>query len=341
MSKIEPLAIPAACRSELHTSMARMLEAGMSADRALSNTQALCDGKFRGPVARAVAAVAKGVTLTRAMNLTGLLLPSDRALLEAGEAAGRIDAVFAELGVRYDGVHARLRAVRARLAMPAVVFALALFLMPLPALIGGRIGVMDFLLRSVGVLITIAIGLKLLMATWQRYERTGWPRSLTRLLDRVPLWGSIQRDRGRTDALSNLQLMLASGIPARDAVTRTARAETNPQRADELDRASRALERGTNVTQALREGGLLDSQSVAVIDSAEAAGQLEQGLLRRVTQGSREVDNRLDLLAEWTPRAVYAGVVVVMAWSLLSSGITPSAGFAPADFMAYRFAATP
>ena len=319
-----PLALDVACRAELHTSLGRLLSSGFPADKAIETSGEICGGGLRDALARAAIAVQKGVGMTRALDLAGLLLPSDRALLSAGESAGCIDCVFDELGSRYDAAQARARAVQAKLWLPAAVLALGLFLAPLPALVGGRIDAAAYAGRTLGVLALLVVGVKSAMAAWRRYHRTGWPAPLAAALDRLPLWGTVQRGRGRSDALSNVHAMLNAGVPAAQALAGIARAEPNPCRAKELHDATKRLRDGRSVAESLRDAALLDAGAFAVVQAGEAAGRLEESLSRSVRQSSSDVDSRLDTLAEWLPRIVYGCVAAWIAVSVLTGGIGPS-----------------
>ena len=239
------------------------------------------------------------------------------SLVRAGEAAGRLDETLLRLS-RVLEASARLRArVLAALAYPALVAAVAsfvvgallLFVVPrfeqlfltqfpgrvLPTLTRGVLGLSHLLLQQGFWLVAIApLAVAALMrlarsASW----RVGWRRALQRfpVVSRVVQAGWLAR-WSRT-----LGVLLAAGVPILEALALA-------REAAGVDGARRAMLRGTEervgagvpLSRALSDRGVVPDTVLVLLEVGEATGRLAETLDRLAELYDEEVDRAVTTL---------------------------------------------
>lgn len=311
-----PAALSSAERADLFRALARLQDAGLPADRAVVAMRDLLGAGHARRLKTMSELVAAGATLSEAGNRAGLLSRRDFGLMRLAERGGAQVAAASMLADAY-AFRARLNSrLKSHMMLPLCVLLLALFLMPLPALAGGQIGAAEYVLRAFAPAILLLVVAAVCRGLGRRTAATGVSAPSGRLLLMLPVVGPAVRLAGRLELLEGLRLLLAAGVPAREALGEALRCLSNPAARTDFGPAQTRLE-AQGVSAALNGAGALEGDEFAIVSTSEQAGRLEEGL-ERVAGGIRDrLRSRLELLSEWLPRGVYLLVVGVIAAGLL------------------------
>ena len=137
MSKVsKSVYIPDNIRASLHFALARANDAGLAADIIVSSAADIGNKDLAQRLMQAGNSIRKGQSYTAALTNRGLLTEFDLALLSAGEGAGSIGHMHKLLARRYESRYQRGSRLRTRMIIPVFTAALALFIAPLPELVG-------------------------------------------------------------------------------------------------------------------------------------------------------------------------------------------------------------
>ena len=219
----------------------------------------------------------------------------------------------------------QLATMKSRMMMPAFVFLLALFIQPLPQLIGGTVTVVGYLvqaLRPLLVLVLSILGVRWLFVLLR-------DRPAEALLLQVPLLGSLIVRRNVRDFFESLALMLEAGISMLDALPAALETiEIGPIRRDFAQIAER-VENGATLANALKGLAFLTKSNngvrlVEFVTTGEASGTLPEMLLRHTNMETEAINGFYQQLADWGPRIFYGLIMLWMAYGLLTGG-----GFLP------------
>lgn len=299
-------------RSQLYAQLAALEEAGMPVGQALEAVRATSKGPLAAAIAGTQLQLARAQGLAAAGRAAGLFLPWEAQLIAAASEGGKLAAAYQELSRHWDQTTRRMRLLRSRFIMPAVVLLIATFVAPLPALARGEFGISGYLGRTLLPVIAVLVGLKLLAGAW-RYSAAqattppGWG-----LLRALPWLGELLLRLQQYRGLSMLALLLAGGLPMDRALRLTGSSLRDPLLRKSCAQAASHAAQGTGATDAIALSGLCDEpQGLALISSGEAAGRLDGSIMHYAKELDFRLGLRLDLIAEWLPRVLYFGLMLL------------------------------
>lgn len=311
-------------RAQLFSHLAAMEKAGVPVERALLSLSV--PARANAALHSLQKQIAAGSDMASAGQRSGLFSPLESNLLRAAQASGCLAAVYQRLAERYMHQAQQVAAVKSRLLMPAAVLGLALFIQPLPALVGGQLSPVAYLWQCLWPLLLLALlyqlGRWLFARDGQAATRAS---SLDRLLGYVPLLGTANIRRNLRDFFDSLGLLLEAGVPLLDALPKAGATLRNLALRAQFAQLGAAVQRGQSLAQAL---AALDFPgqplALGLVRTGEASGTLPASLLSYAALETQKLDNLTEQLATWLPRLLYAGVMLWMAYGLLTGG-----GFGP------------
>jgi general secretion pathway protein F len=315
--RISPL--PDAQRAAIHAQLAALERAGLPVSDALGMLR-LGPG-LQSRVAGAKRLLARGQNLAAAGAAAGLFTPLETTVLRAAIQAGSPAIAHERLASAATASARRGKQVRARLLLPLFVLAVALFVLPIPALMSGALGIASYLLQSVGVLLLLAAALALLryVARLHAGGTVGPGRdAVEALLLRLPVFGEVLVRSQAQRFFENLALLVGSGVAMFEALpVATQTVSLLTMRAD-YQRLLPMLQDGMPLSLAVAALDYPGNPNVVgMIATGEGSGELAD-LLSRYAQGEGAlVASRIDQLATWIPRIVYAILVVWIAQGVL------------------------
>ena len=312
-------------RAQVHSQLAALERAGVPVADAVGMLR--LPGHLQERATRVARELRQGRPLADTGVDAGLFTPLEAAVLRAAVLGGSPAGAHERLGKSAAARARRMSQLRARLAMPLFVLAIALLVQPLPALIAGSISGAQYLWRSVGTLMILAGGIAALQQMVKRHggSSNGPGRAaIEQALLRLPgIGGLLTRAQAQT-FFENLALLLESGVTMFDALpaaTATLAFRTLRARFETL---LPLMQAGASLATAARTLDCLGNDAViGMIAAGEASGTLP-GLLARYAQGEASmVSERQEMLATWVPRIVYLVIAAWMAQGLVGSSVLP------------------
>ena len=313
--------VPERYLAQLYRTLARGAGAGLPVRRSL----ALC-ADIAPAVGRALtpveSALARGARLADA-GARIIWRSGEQAAIRAAEHAGQLSAVLNYLADVHENRRAHRHRFRTGLLLPLFCFLVAVMTAPLPALTRAQLTPIGYLWYCVqAVALPVAAGYCLFrLPAWLRQRNLLLPQ-LDALQTTTPILRSWYLRRELVGFVRTLGLLLRAGIPAREA---WALANISPNRRfrEQVARAGSGLAHGGSVAQALgglsfRSGRRIDAAGLTPASSGEAAGRLDEALLRyadSVDAGNRRQERRV---AIWLPRGLYLLLAVWIGWQLVA-----------------------
>ena len=316
-----------ALRAQLYAQLSAMEAAGMTFDQALATLQLPTPAQPRMAAMRRL--IKAGLDQADAGRRSGMFTPLEAALIDAARMAGSPAALYRRLSERCAKRAAQSAAIKSRMALPALMLILALFLQPLPALVGGAIGLSGYLAKALVPVILLAVALGFVRHLYWRLQSLSAsdrplqskPSALAQWVAGMPLIGSAWQRRGARNFFESLGELLEAGVPMLQALPIAAgTVHCDPVRWS-LAALSTRIEAGASFAQALAVIPFPQhEQACALALSGEASGALPQALLRHAAAESEAIAGFDQALAEWLPRLAYGAIVAWIAYGILRGG---------------------
>jgi len=240
----------------------------------------------------------------------------DSALLQAGEQSGRLPACFTLLAGHYQRNAALLRKTISSLIYPALLLHMAVFIGPLPEFVRSW-NVFAYLAKTVGVLIPLYGGVTFVMIAMQGQHGERWRSLIEALLRRVPLLGKARRNLALARLASALEALITAGVNIIEAWELAATASGSPALRRTVARWKPDLLSGLTPAEAVRNSGEFPELFANLYHTGEVTGSLDDTLRRLHTLYQSEGERQLTAVAEWTPKLIYFGVVLFVAWQVI------------------------
>jgi type IV pilus assembly protein PilC len=305
-------------RAELYQQLSQLTAAGVGLPQALQIQQRSPPARsFREPLAIVLRRLDEGATFHEALHSTGRWLPAfDGALLRAGEQSGRLPGCFDLLTRHYERSAALLKKSISSLIYPALLFHLAVLIGPLPALV--RTGdLFAYAARTLGVLVPVYALVWFLLYAAQGRHGEGWRRAVESVLRRIPFFGKARRNLALARLAAALEALLSAGVNIVDAWELAAEASGSPALRREVSRWRPELLGGTTPAEAVSGSGEFPELFANLYHTGEITGSLDDTLRRLHTLYQDEGERQLQAVAEWTPKLVYFGIVLLVAWQVI------------------------
>lgn len=261
------------------------------------------------------ARVLEGFTLADSLALFPRAFPQlYRATVAAGEHAGHLDLILANLADYTENAHQSRQKIQLALLYPMILFFLALaivtglmsFVVPdvvevfvgqgqqLPMLTRALIAVSDFVVNY-GLLTLLLLGLAGVLARllWTKPEVQV---SVDRRLLRLPLIGRFSRGVNSARFASTLSILTSSGVPLVDAMSIAGEVLSNRYLKQTVREATQQVREGGSLYRALEKSGYFPPLMVYMIASGESSGELDQMLRRVAETQQRELDSQIATL---------------------------------------------
>jgi type II secretory pathway component PulF len=252
---------------------------------------------------------------TIAESLQPEITEMEFSVLDSTERGGQLADGCAHLA-EYFALQAQTRSrILPRLLYPALLLHLAFLPGAVPRLISDGFG--GFLRALLGPIL-IGYGLVALLVFGFRFlARRGQsdPR-VDRLVNAVPLAGSMRRALGLSRFCKILEISLLAGRKPSDAVADAAGAAAMGLVRRAGREISPRLAAGESLGPLLLSCGAFPDELADALANAEEAGTLEKEAGRWARYLQAEANQTAERVAEWAPRVVYAIAVVFAVWAI-------------------------
>ncbi len=300
--------------------LAALLRAGVPLLRALQlAADSTADAHVRGGLLRITRDLDNGHTLSASAEHeqrgTGLLSPYDVAMIQVGEQTGRLPECFADLHRQREFVRSTNEQVASALRYPAFVLltcAMAvvvvnLFVLPsfakvfaqsrspLPTLTLMLMGMSDLMLRFWPLGLAGAVGSVFGWRRWTATERglLWWDKNKLRL----PIVGRILEGIVLSRLAGALSSAMTAGLTINDALSVAARTLDNTWFETRLQRMRSDLARGSSISAAARNMGVLPPTLMQLFTIGEESGSLEELMREIAVHYQTEVDYSIKTLS--------------------------------------------
>jgi len=305
-------------RAEFYQQLGQLTTAGVGLPQAIEIQRRSPPARsFREPLAIVLRRLDDGATFHEALQSTGRWLPAfDAALLQAGEQSGRLPGCFDLLTRHYERNAALPKKTISSLIYPALLFHMAVLIGPLPALVQSWNG-FAYAAKTLGVLVPVYGVVAFLLYAAQGRHGEGWRSAVESVLHCVPLLGKARRNLALARLAAALEALLSAGVNIIDAWELAAEASGSPalRRAVSLWRAE--LLSGVTPAETVRASGEFPELFANLYNTGEVTGSLDDSLRRLHTLYQDEGERQLRAVAEWTPKLVYFGIVLLVGWQVV------------------------
>jgi type II secretory pathway component PulF len=301
-------------RAVFYRTLSQMLAAGADVLTSMHSAIALLPRRERRRAGETILpSLAGGQPISVALAASALFPADDLRLLALAEHSGHGDLLLRELADFTDELIALRRVICSGLALPAVYLVIAAFVVPFPAFFtGGSLG--SYLISSVGFLLAIAIVVG--GAIFAFRHAPGW--LLDRILPPLPLLGSTWRELDYWHLTRTLALLARTHVGVIAAVRLAADTCRSPRLAAALRTAAGEAEAcGAPLGALLAATRELPPEMIALWQTGEQSGRLDETFQRLATLFGERCRQRLQQLAQWTPRVGYFLVAGYLVWEIL------------------------
>jgi type IV pilus assembly protein PilC len=321
-------------RAELYRQLAQYTSAGIGLPAALDQLRQHPPARsFVRPLENLLRHLTEGYTLTESLQRLGSWLPAfDIALLHAGEQSGRLDACFRLLADYYEDRARMARQIIGDLLYPAFLLHFAVFILPFAQFFtSGNWRV--YLLQTFGILLPIYASVAFIIYAAQGRHGEAWRSFLESVLHPVPILGTARQYLALGRLAAALEALLSAGINIIQAWELAAAACGSPALRRTVFSWRPLLDAGQTPSELVTGSARFPQMFASQYHTGEVSGKLDETLrlLQRFYQ--EEGSRRLHALAQWTPRAVYIcialmiGYRVVHFWMNYFNQVSAAGGF--------------
>jgi general secretion pathway protein F len=309
-------------RADLFGQLATMEEAGLPFEKVLDVVH-LPPGE-----AARLKAMRKGMKLglgiADAGQRSGLFTPLEASLVRTATVSGSPAHTYRLMAEQCARRAARVKAMKSRMIVPAVMIALSIIVQPLPALVAGTLTMSGYVVKHLLPWVAVAVLTYLTLEFMRRQEagaKSPWRARLDGALPFVPMFGRMEVRRNLRDFFDSMALLLEAGVPILDGLPIALDTVRNQALKAQLAQIKPRIQAGSSFWQAISGLSLFGStQAFGLIRSGEASGALPRTLLRYSQAETAAIDQFDNLVAEWIPRLAYTSAALLIGYSLIHSG---------------------
>lgn len=241
------------------------------------------------------------------------LSPFYLALIEQGEASGKLDSALGEIA---EDLRSRIEIQNEILsagAYPATIFVLFLVMWPLPYLFNE--GTTTYLLYALPPIVGVSLVVAFAFLVWPRLM---FADSVVSAVDRLKLGFPFARQVFRGLAVARfaraLELLTRAGIAADRALEIAGAASGNAYLAHCLTPAVGAVRQGRPLSQALSATGMFDATFIGMMSTGEKSGELDRSLgsVATLYEGSAQTGIRAAVKVTGPILQVVVGAVIAV-----------------------------
>ena len=211
-----------------------------------------------------------------------------------------------------------LRQTMSSLAYPVFLFHFAILIGPIQEFFLPEGSAAAYFMKTVGVLVPAYVLVGVLLYALQGRHGERWRALIERITRRVPLVGSARRNLALARLASALEALLSAGVPIFGAWEMAAAASGSPALKSAVFRWRPELEAGVTPGELLSQSSEFPDLFASLYQTGEISGSLDETLLRLRTLHQDEGSRQLKAISEWAPKIFYFGIMMMIAWRVLS-----------------------
>jgi type II secretory pathway component PulF len=311
-------------RHFLYAEMEKMLRSGFGVDQ---SCRALLKQKLP-PASTAflqgmVEELERGNSIAESVSHLPLdLTDLERSMITAGERGGKLEQAFGHLSEYFGVLHDTQQRVRQAMVYPVLLLHAGVLLPSIPKVImsQGQVSFLELAVMPLLALYAVAIVVILLLRGLMDKAQT--EPGADALLRRIPFVGKAREAlaMGRFCRVFYMQLLAA--ISMSESVKAAGAAAQSGMIGEAAERVGERIVAGEALGPSLLEEPAFPVSFTTSMNTAEAAGTLDDDLGRWAIAYRDTAVSALDQAGQWYPKVFYVAVVVLVGWQILSVGLT-------------------
>lgn len=316
-----PIAMKLSIRADLFGQLAAMEDAGLPFDKVLDIVHLPPREHARLKATRKW--IRRGRGIAEAGLKGGLFTPLEASLVRMATLSGSPARTYRLIAEECARRAARVKAIKSRMALPALMIAISIILGPVPGLVSGSLTLSSYLMKHLLPWMGAGAAAYLLAKLSRRQPgaHSPWGIRLDGVLPYVPLFGPMEVRRNLRDYFDGLALLLEAGVPILEALPIALDTVRNQALRSQLAHIKPRIEEGASFGLAVAELSLFGrTTACGLIRTGEASGALPLMLSRYSKAESAAIDRFDDLVAEWIPRLAYTSAALFIGYGMIHSG---------------------
>jgi type II secretory pathway component PulF len=306
-------------RAELYHQLGALTSAGVGLPRALETVgRSPPSRSFRPVLADLAHGLESGLTFGESLRQSQQIIPEfDVALIDACEVSGRLDWGLNMLSEHYRERASTLQGMISDFLYPAFVFHAAVFILPFSQafLTGDWAG---YLLRAFGLLGLVYGLVFAVLYACQGRRGAHWRAYLESMLRLIPIIGTTRQAWALSRLCAALEALISAGISIIEAWTLAAGASGSPALRRTVAAWQDDLASGKTPGELVADSSEFPEMFASQYQTGEMSGKLDHTLQRLHAYYLDEANRRARLLAQWVPRLVYLGLMLVIAYRIVA-----------------------
>jgi type IV pilus assembly protein PilC len=306
-------------KQSLYHSLGQLLRSGVPLPGALKSLAQTSSGDQRRLIRHISESIGAGKTMGEAVaaqrpDVSDLEI----GVISACEKSGRLEYGMKQLADYHGVLIAARENILKQCAYPAFVLFFGIFVPPLKNLILGG-SLVAYLRETVGILILIAACLCVLYLLFTILRDAGSKNSTFDSVFRfIPRIGKVRRAFATSRFCATYGMQLDAGVNVIDALQAAQRASQSGLMREAVLKAIPEVRNGLQVGPLLASSGAFPEPMTRAVCVGEQTGELDQELERMAKEYQDEAVSRLQTVAEWTPRLLYTGILIYVAYRIIT-----------------------
>jgi type II secretory pathway component PulF len=314
-------------KQSLYHNFGRLLRAGITFGKALESLSKTSRGRPRQVILALKQSILGGLTIADSFaQLRPAISEMEVGIISAVERTGRLEHGFAQLAEYFGALDQARSNIIKKTAYPVFVLLLGVLTLNLKVFLmvmfkGG--GIKDAVSAySKHTLITLAVigisGLAIFFISRFLNKAAARNAAIDHLLLRLPLFGKMRRAFALSRFCATFEMQLDASVNILDGLESAERASQSGMIRAAVETGLPKLREGIQPSQLFAESNAFPDEMVQAYTVAEESGELEHELKRLAMEYRAESFNRLEIVVEWIAKLLYFGVVVYVAYGLIS-----------------------
>jgi type II secretory pathway component PulF len=307
-------------REKLYHNVSIMLNAGLTLTRALETSTDAARGRMKRDLQGVQEALSEGEDLSETLEAHPHSFPPvDTMLLGVGHRAGRLTEACELLSHWYGFADRMRRLLFSGLLLPALIYHIAVILIPLPRVILGSMDLAGLIRHMVVSLLWVYVPTALIVIVVRFTPKQGLPRrALDYVSMAIPLLGSGLYHLGLSRFCRAFHMLFATGgLPMEQCVELATQASGSTVVNALVRGGAQSAHDGQPVSRGFSHRlptGFVETWSVG-----EESGSLDDAVLRLAEQSAEEAEHRFRQFASALPKLIYFAVCLRMAIAILKA----------------------
>jgi type II secretory pathway component PulF len=304
-------------KARLFHDLGELIRSGVPFHKAIE----LLSQRARGPVAGVMrglrTSLANGDTLPEALSKQRGINDLDAALFSASERSGKLDRGFALAAEYYKALDDARSKMWTRAAYPIFILHFGLIAFNVPMIIKDGFPAFARALVTGMIVIWAAAAAAYIVGSFAT-DAARHSATIDRILRAIPLIGGLRRAFAMSRFCAAYDMQLEAGVNVYETLDAAGRASASAITANAAARARDEVRSGSSVGAGLERAGDFPEPVTRVFFVGEETGRLDEELRALAAEYRASAMRRLDALAEWAPRALYVGILIFVAYRIVS-----------------------